>query len=237
MLRLMWLRRDHPEAAVSTEAVEIEDNLIVIRAAISLGNGAAGSGLSATHLADEQEWPAAVERTETTAIARALDTLGYLLEASMAREPETTAPQPRPQRPEPEPARLQAVPTQQEPGPTPASSPGSQPAPATTAPEPRESGPTPPIVDALRRANRRPVTPVPPAPTPITGPGTSAPAEDEDHLEDYSWTAFWSRARALGLDKSAIETRLGRSTQGMSPLELRIALEESGVDFGGSSGS
>jgi TPP-dependent indolepyruvate ferredoxin oxidoreductase alpha subunit len=71
---------------------------------------------------------------------------------------------------------------------------------------------------------RRPEAPPPSA--------TATATEDEDHLEDYSWTAFWSRARELGLNKAAIEERLGRPTHGLSPRQLREALEQTGIDFG-----
>jgi hypothetical protein len=224
MLRLMWLRREHPEADVSTDVVAIEDNMVVIRAAISLETGAAGSGISAAHLTDEREWTDVVERTETIAIARALDTLGYVLEASVTRDPVQTAPPARPAQPEAEPAPPQAEPA-------PATEAEPEPAPVTSAPVPRDAGPTPPIVDALRRANRRPAAPGASA----AAAAQPAPAEDDDHLEDYSWTAFWSRARELGLDRAAIEARLERPVQGLSPRQLRVALEQAGVDFGGSS--
>ena len=234
MLRLMWLRRDHPDANLATEVVEIEDNVVVIRATIALGTGAAGSGLSAEHITDERAWPEAVERTETNAIARALDTLGYVLEASATRETSVAQPQPRPQRPEPAPAPAAepepeaAMPEPapirpmraQEPQPEPEA---AEPAPVTTGTTWGDAAP-PQVVGALRRMPRRPET-APAAPT------TTA-TEDEDHLEDYSWTAFWSRARELGLNKTTIEERLGRPTHGLSPRQLREALEQTGLDFG-----
>lgn len=39
---------------------------------------------------------------------------------------------------------------------------------------------------------------------------------------EYGWTGFWSEARAAGFpDKQAVEARLGRTTDGLSPVELR----------------
>ena len=120
-----------------------------------------------------------------------------------------------------------------------------------------QSQPQPPsVVDAMRRANLRrrpqggPAGPqeedLPPedtfrAPPPMrqrpesTPPPSSAAApavtseEKEPALEDYSWTAFWRVARPQGFNKVKVEERIGRSIDGMTPIQVREALAETGI--------
>ena len=228
MLRLLLLRQEHPDAVIATEALRVQDDVVVIRATIALPTGAAGSGISAEHVADPREWAAAVERTQTHAIARALDTLGDALEAATGRAPADGA---LPLQATREPVTAAAPDAMPQPEPE-ADRPAEPPPGRVTAPPAAHGAPaapeaeTPPVIDALRRANRRATSMA--APDPAASP---AGAEDDAPLADYSWTAFWTRARELGLNKPAIEERIGRPIQGLSPLQLREALEQTGLDF------
>lgn len=213
MLRLLWLRQDHPEAAVTTEVIRVERDLVVMRASISLANAAAGSGIAAARIEDEDDWAGVVERTETVAISRALDTLGYVVSA-VTRQQASALPRPESRRMEEEPdasppAGLVASAADPESGP---------PAPERAASS-RVDETAPPVVNALRRANRRPATPTA---SPATG-------EDDAHLAEYSWNTFWSRARGLGLTPEKVTEALGRPANQMTPKEAVAGLIKAGV--------
>lgn len=135
---------------------------------------------------------------------------------------------------------LEALPPTQETSASPASS---------QTPESSTAQP-PSVVDAMRRANlrRRPTSanPNPPDDAPLPnlpqfhdsqpgqGPAASAPSnpaepEREPALEDYSWTAFWRVARPQGFNKVKVEEQIGRSIDGMTPIQVREALAETGI--------
>ena len=113
-------------------------------------------------------------------------------------------------------------------------------------PLPRPSAPRtqpPAVVEAVRRANLRrrpsaddPVRAEPSASevteTPARTPSTP-PSAREPQLADYSWTAFWRVARSLGLNKESVEQQIGRPIEGMTPLQVREALAEVGIELEG----
>lgn len=207
ILRLLWLRQDHPAAVVTTETAHLAETAVVIRATIALPHGGGGSGLAAATVDDPSEWAAAVERAETNAISRALDTLGYVLErastaqaAPRAAQPSAHAPQPMPQ-PQPQPSGPRSMPPPQ-PRPTPIQ---------------RQEETAPPVVNALRRAGQRPQA-VP-----------EAARDDDALLPEYSWTTFWNTARGFGLDAKRVEEILGRPANQSSPKEAVEALREAGA--------
>ncbi len=219
MLRLLWLRQDYPEAAVTTEVIRVENDLVVMRASIVLGSAAAGSGIAAARIEDGDDWAGTVERTETVAISRALDTLGYVVSATATGQstPEPVRGAPRV---EEEPASLQPVPhaiSPSEPEPVPQSPPPQR----ERATSPHVDEAAPPVVNALRRANRRPG---PTAPTPAPSSG-----EEDVHLAEYSWNTFWSRARSLGLTPDKVTEALGRPANQMTPKDAVAGLVEAGV--------
>lgn len=216
MLRLLWLRQEHPEAAVTTEVIRVEHDLVVMRASISLGNAAAGSGIAAARIEDGDDWAGIVERTETVAISRALDTLGYVVSAAATGRLSVPEPAGEAPRVEEEPAPSAPVPP---PEPEPASP--STPSQRERAASPRVDEAAPPVVNALRRANRRP-GPSTPTPSP-------ASAEEDAHLAEYSWNTFWSRARGLGLTPEKVTEALGRPANQMTPKEAVAGLVEAGV--------
>jgi len=216
MLRLLWMRQDHPAAVVVTDGLHIASDRVVIRASISLPNGAAGSGIAAASMEDGEDWAEKVERTETIAISRALDTLGYVLRATATRTPEVAKPAPA------SPERPVATPS-----PTPVESPASRNAPPAvppvTRPSTRIDESAPSVVNALRRANRSPSS-VPPAPA-----GPPVANEEDAHLEEYSWNSFWARARELGLTPDKVTEILGQPAPQMTPMEAVAKLTEAGA--------
>lgn len=77
------------------------------------------------------------------------------------------------------------------------------------------------------------LSPPQPAPRPAHRPA-SAPAPvatiDDDQPEidmaNFGWTEFWSWARARGFsDRNALDAAVGRSTKGMTPLEIRKQIQ------------
>lgn len=218
MLRLMWLRQDHPAAAVSTEPVHLDETTIVIRATIAMPQGGQGSGLAAATVVDFAEWAAAVERAETNAISRALDTLGYVLErAGMSAPPIQQQPHAPSQPPIQQPAQPQPQQAQQAPRPMTAP---SRPRPTAV---PRNDESAPPVVNALRRAQSRPQA------VPSSVPPAEVPRDDEAPLPEYSWTGFWNAARGFGLDAKRVEEILGRPANQSSPKEAVEELRAAGA--------
>jgi hypothetical protein len=202
MLRLLWMRQDHPSATVNTEPVFLTETSVVVRATITIQGGPGGSGLSAATVDDRDLWAEAVERAETDAISRALDTLGYVLERAGEDAPSPT---------------VRTSPTPVPPQGGPRSMPPVQPRPT---PIQRTEESAPPVVNALRRAQSRPQAVPPPA---------EAPKEDDAHLPEYSWTGFWNAAKAFGLDAKRVEEILGRPAHQSSPKEAVEALQAAGA--------
>lgn len=230
MLRLMWLRQDHPAATVATEALQLSETMIAIRATIALPQGGHGSGIAAATVEDISDWAAEVERTETTAIARALDTLGYVLERANAMAPSSRPQQAAPQHAQPQPPatapqqQSQTQPPQQQPSSQPQQMPRSITPPSRPTAVPRNDEAAPPVINALRRAQVRPESQQgPPAPT------ASAPRDDDAPLPEYSWTGFWNAARGFGLDAKRVEEILGRPANQSSPKEAVEALRAAGA--------
>jgi hypothetical protein len=226
MLRLLWLRQDHPSAAVVTDPVHLTEAAVVIHATITVQGGGSGSGLAAANVDDPSEWAEAVERAETNAISRALDTLGYVLErasvmtAAPAAAPTRQQPQSQPQPPS-QPQSQSQPQGQGQPSPQTQTGPRSMPTQQRPTPIQRTEESAPPVVNALRRAQTRPHA-VPP-------PNVEGPAEDDAHLPEYSWTGFWNAARGFGLDAKRVEEILGRPARDSSPKEAVEALRAAGA--------
>jgi hypothetical protein len=77
-LLLLWMRKEHPQAKISTDLAQFDPEIAVIRAAISLPTGAEATGYGSALGAEGVEM---VERAETKAIGRALNALGYSVES------------------------------------------------------------------------------------------------------------------------------------------------------------
>jgi hypothetical protein len=72
--RLLWLRTEHPDAAITTELVSHLDETAVFRALVSVPNGGSATGWGHETAADFGDY---LEKAETKALGRALAALGY----------------------------------------------------------------------------------------------------------------------------------------------------------------
>ena len=89
--RLLWLRREHPDAEIVTEHIRIDDAAAVFRAKVTVPSGGTATGYGSETAGDFGDF---IEKAETKSIGRALNALGYSAEAAGAEEPDTTrAPQ------------------------------------------------------------------------------------------------------------------------------------------------
>jgi hypothetical protein len=94
------------------------------------------------------------------------------------------------------------------------------------------AGTTPGREPAPRRSPQRPTPSDRPAAVPsAAGPPSpgKATAEELEELSaaDFGWTEFWSWARQRGYsDRTSLDAAVGRSTQGMTPVEIRAALRK-----------
>lgn len=227
MLRVLWVRADHPDTRVETELTHLHDDLIVFRALVALPGGATATGYASETGVPGKNMAIAIERAETRAIGRALDVLGYVIasaaatrnngdthapsvvdalrKASLHRSPTGTVVLPDLV---PDPDIDESI------DPEPDVIAGSTGAPETAGP----SVPT------------APVTPVPAAPQPMRRPATE-PAVDPP-LEDYTWTHFWRWARGHNLTtKGQVEQRIGRPLDNLTPADVRVALQATGIEL------
>jgi hypothetical protein len=72
--RLLWLRTEHPEAAISTELVKHETGLALFKARVALPEGGEATGWGSETSSDFSDY---IEAAETKALGRALAALGY----------------------------------------------------------------------------------------------------------------------------------------------------------------
>ena len=224
--RLLWLRREHPDAAIITEHVQLESTIAIFKATVTLPTGGSATGYGSETASDFGDF---IEKAETKAIGRALNALGYGAQFGERTDDESEAPAPS------APPRSLAPPAPTR-GAAPARPPAA-PAPPPERPTPvagqEASSPSPPV--KLPASREREPTPVPPATRSATEPETGAatataappaPADaaaaGEPDLADYSWSAFWPWARNLGLNgPKPVEALIGRPTAGLTPAELR----------------
>jgi hypothetical protein len=83
-------------------------------------------------------------------------------------------------------------------------------------------------------ARLSPPQPAPrPAPRPAArpaagGPDDEAEGDGEIDMANFGWTEFWSWARTRGYsDRTSLDAAVGRSTKGMTPLEIRKQIQAS----------
>jgi len=242
--RLLWLRREHPDAEIVTEHVQIEPDLAIFKATVSLPTGGKATGYGSETAADFGDF---IEKAETKAIGRALNALGYGAQFGERGEEEAAAPPPRfAPRPPAEPPRRSERAARPPAGPPaeterPAAAPAARAA-ARPAPDRARAGGADIEADGSGRgrgdadapgeersaapidlaANRdRLATPPRAGDGGRPSRGAAAAAGDPD-LADYSWTAFWPWARSLGLNgPQAIEALIGQAVAGFSPAQLR----------------
>ncbi len=72
--RLVWLRDQHPDAAIDTEMVSLTDQVAVFRARVSLPDGGSATGWGSESPSDFRDY---IEKAETKSIGRALAALGF----------------------------------------------------------------------------------------------------------------------------------------------------------------
>lgn len=193
--RLLWLRKEHPDAEIVTEMVEHDPQMAIFKATVTIPTGGKATGYGSETASD---FPDFIEKAETKAIGRALNALGYGVQFSDRAE--EMAAQAQPQRP---PADQQRPQQQPQPSPGPVALPRQQESPR---PEPKREA---------RAAAPREAAPPPPSTAP-------SPAASDAELVEYSWSAFWPWARDRGLNgPRAIEMLINRPVAGLSPAELR----------------
>ena len=86
--RLLWLRSDHPNASVLTEALKLDDRNAIFKATITLPGGAVAVGHGSEAAGDFGDY---IEKAETKAIGRALAALGYGMESAEILDDSTIA--------------------------------------------------------------------------------------------------------------------------------------------------
>ncbi len=258
LLRVILLRRDYPDAQIVTDLVQQDgrdSHGTIVRATITLPAGAtasgyagAGNGRSSLEETERRAIGRALDILGHTVIV----TQSATVDAPRAPERQSAPVSPPPAAVAATDSRsdIRSEPEQVEEADT-------QPLPSPESISGQAQPQPPSVVDAMRRANlrRRPqgasAEPVdedlPPedtfrAPPPVRSrpesvpppPSSAAPvvASAEEHepaLEDYSWTAFWRVARPQGFNKVKVEERIGRSIDGMTPIQVREALAETGI--------
>ena len=108
--RLLWLRREHPDAEILTEHVQIEPTAAIFKATVTLPTGGRATGYGSETAGDFGDF---IEKAETKAIGRALNALGYGAQFGERGEEEAAA------------------------GPRPVSAPPARPTPTAVAAPPR----------------------------------------------------------------------------------------------------
>jgi hypothetical protein len=227
--RLLWLRREHPDAETLTEHIRIDDGVAIFKATVTIPGGGKATGHGSETAAD---FPDYIEKAETKALGRALNALGY---GAQFAEPEAEADEDQPSRPPSSPAPSRAAATASPATNRPAAIEETPSSPATPPPTPmparssveRRGGSTqprrPPVEIGTARERPAPASPTPfPSQPTARQDATPADAEPEPVLEDISWTAFWKWAREQGYDsKGGIEAFIGRPMNNLNPAEVR----------------
>lgn len=142
--RLLWLRKEHPDAEIVTELVQHDPQMAIFKATVTVPTGGKATGYGSETASD---FPDFIEKAETKAIGRALNALGYGAQfgdparteeapANSVRERRAQPPAPMP-RPVPLPQRGE----RQERRPDPAPQQAAPPSAAADAPSPAASDP------------------------------------------------------------------------------------------------
>jgi hypothetical protein len=229
--RLLWLRREHPDAETLTEHIRIDDTVAIFKATVSIPGGGRATGHGSETASD---FPDYIEKAETKALGRALNALGYGAQfaesdAETDEEPPAPpreAPAARPStRTTPRDTVTASKPAAIEEPPAEPVTPPPTPIPSRAASERRSSSTqTRPAPVEIGTARERAT---PPSPTPFPSSTSrqntaTGPSGAEPPLEDYSWTAFWKWAREQGYEsKGGIEAYIGRPMNNLNPAEVR----------------
>lgn len=218
--RLLWLRREHPDAEIVTEHVKIDETSAIFKATVSVPSGGRATGYGSETAGDFGDF---IEKAETKAIGRALNALGYGAQfaegdeepAPLATLRSTTQSRPNAARPAPSTAPI-PIPSAPKPAAVPVERPRANDTESLTMTATDQDEP-----DAGERATSSAVTPE----------STSPPSvEGEPDMADYSHAAFWEWARPRGYQtREDVERTIGRSMKGLTPKEVRRLLREHGA--------
>jgi hypothetical protein len=193
--RLLWLRKEHPDATIVTDLVQHDPQMAIFKATVTLPTGGMATGYGSETASD---FPDFIEKAETKAIGRALNALGYGAQFGDRTE-------------EPTPMR-EAV------RPAPPAEPIARPTPLPR--QRREAFPPAPAA----RVEERPAQPAPSEPNPSTSAPSPAASDPElvDYSWSAFWP--WARDRGLNGPRE-IEMLIGQAVAGLSPKELRERIE------------
>ena len=87
--RLLWLRKEHPDAEIMTELVQHDPQMAIFKATVTLPTGGKATGYGSETASD---FPDFIEKAETKAIGRALNALGYGAQFGESQRPEDPVP-------------------------------------------------------------------------------------------------------------------------------------------------
>ena len=237
--RLLWLRREHPNAQIVTEHVKIDETSAIFKATVSIETGGRATGYGSETAGDFGDF---IEKAETKAIGRALNALGY---GAQFAEGDEDVSQPAPSRP-----ASAARPHQSD------RTPDSAPIPMNTVATPVAVPSEPPPEDEAAPREMARATPpgtesrttseaddVGESREPSAAAETARPpdreadlgpeqrSEPEPEMADYSHSAFWDWARPRGYQtREDVEQAIGRSMKGQTPKEVRRMLIDAGAE-------
>src|SRR4051795_4784765 len=83
--RLLWLRKEHPDAEIVTELVQHDPQMAIFKATVTVPTGGKATGYGSETASD---FPDFIEKAETKAIGRALNALGYGAQFGEAPRPD-----------------------------------------------------------------------------------------------------------------------------------------------------
>ena len=217
--RLLWLRKEHPDAELLTEMVEHDQQMAIFKATVTLPTGGKATGYGSETAND---FPDFIEKAETKAIGRALNALGFGAQFGERGDDTATMPAGRPVQ-----ERPASRPVSVAPAPVPLNR--AQPAGRPPArPDAKAAGPVRDAAPAPAQMRERPARPVPEVAPAAPAPAPGAPDAD---LAEYSWSAFWPWARERGLNgPKEIEAVIGQPVAGLSPAELRTFIQAAGTE-------
>jgi hypothetical protein len=109
--RLLWLRKEHPDAEIVTELVQHDPQMAIFKATVTVPTGGKATGYGSETASD---FPDFIEKAETKAIGRALNALGYGAQFGEPARSDDSSPGPtRDRRGQPSPPVARPVPLPQ----------------------------------------------------------------------------------------------------------------------------
>jgi hypothetical protein len=95
--RLLWLRKEHPDAEIVTELVQHDPQMAIFKATVTVPSGGKATGYGSETASD---FPDFIEKAETKAIGRALNALGYGAQFGDFQRPDNAVPDRAPEPPD-----------------------------------------------------------------------------------------------------------------------------------------